>query len=46
MCKTTPANPVPEKLQPQHFFNTSTNPDRRHMSNIIRQNEVNVAKSL
>ena len=30
-------------LQQQHFINTSTNPEGCHMSNFIRQNEVNVA---
>ena len=30
-------------LQQQHFINTSTNPEGFHMSNFIRQNEVNKA---
>ena len=41
--KTTPANHVPKILQPQHSINTSTNPEGCHMSNFIRQNEVNMA---
>ena len=41
--KTTPANRVPELLQPRHFINTSTNPDGSHMSNYIPQIEVNMA---
>ena len=43
ITRTTPANHVPEILQQQHFGNTSTSPaDCRHMSNFIRQNEVNM----
>ena len=30
-------------LQPQYFLNRTTNSDSGHMSNYIRQNEVNVA---
>ena len=30
-------------LQQQHLINTSTNPEGCHMSNFIRQNEVNIA---
>ena len=41
MTKTTPANHVPKILPKQHFINTSNNPDG-HMSNFIRQNEVNL----
>ena len=40
---STPANHVPEILQPHSFFNTSTNPDGSHMYNYIRQIEVNIA---
>ena len=43
ITKTTPANHVPEILQPKHSINTSTNPEGCHMSNLIRQNEVNMA---
>ena len=43
ITKTTPANHVPEILQPQHSINTSTNPEGCHMSNFIRQYEVNMA---
>ena len=43
ITKTTPANHVPEILQPQHSINTSNNPEGCHMSNLIRQNEVNMA---
>ena len=32
--------------QQQHFINTSTNPEGCHMSNFIRQNEVNKANEL
>ena len=35
ITKTTPANHVPEILQPQHSINTSTNPEGCHMSNFI-----------
>ena len=42
----TPTNHVPEILQQQHFINTSTNPEGCHMSNFIRQNEVNKANEL
>ena len=42
ITKTTPANHVPEILQPRHFISTSTNPDGSHMSNYIRQIEVNM----
>ena len=34
------------KLQQQLFVNTSTNPESCHMSNFIRQNEVNEANEL
>ena len=45
--KVTPTNHVPEIiLQQQHFINTSTNPEGCHMSNFIRQNEVNKANKL
>ena len=43
ITKTTPANHVPEILQPHSFFNTSTNPDGSHVYNYIRQIEVNIA---
>ena len=43
ITKTNPANHVPEILQPHHFINASSNPDGGHMSNYIRQNEVNMA---
>ena len=43
ITKTTPANHVPEILQPHSFINTSTNPDGSHMYNYIRQIEVNIA---
>ena len=43
ITKTTPANYVPGILQQQHFINTSTNPEDRSVSNLIRQNDVNVA---
>ena len=43
VTKTTPANYVSEILQPQHSIITSTNPEGCHMSNFIRQNEVNMA---
>ena len=43
ITKSTPANHVPEIFQPQHYINTSTNPESCHMSNFIRQNEVNTA---
>ena len=43
ITKTTPANHVPETLQPHSFINTSTNPDGSHMYNYIRQIEVNIA---
>ena len=42
ITKTTPANYVPEILQPHHFINTSTNPDNGHTPNYIHQNEVKV----
>ena len=38
MTNTTPANHVPKILQKQHSVNTGG-----HMSNFIRQNEVNLA---
>ena len=41
MIKITLTNHVHEILQQQHFINTSTNPEGCHMSNLIRQNEVN-----
>ena len=40
ITKSTPTNHVPEL---QHFISTSTNPEGCHMSNFIRQNEVNIA---
>ena len=43
ITKTTPANHVPEILQPYSFISTSTNPDGSHMYNYIRQIEVNMA---
>ena len=43
ITKSTPANHVAEILQLQHSINTSTNPVGCHMSNFIRQNEVNMA---
>ena len=43
ITKTTPANHFSEILQPQHSINTSNNPEGCHMSNFIRQNEVNLA---
>ena len=43
ITKTTPANHVPEILQPHSFINTSTNPDGSHMYNYIRQIEVDIA---
>ena len=44
IIKITPTSHVPEMLQQQHFIYTSTNPEGCHMSNFIRQNEVNKAK--
>ena len=41
--RTIPAIYLSEILQPQHSINTSTNPEGCHMSNFIRQNEVNMA---
>ena len=46
IIKITPTNHVPEILQQQHFINTSANPECCHVSNIIRQNEVNKANEL
>ena len=46
IIKTIRANHVPEILQPRHFVNTSNNPDGSHMSNYIRQIEVNMANKL
>ena len=46
IIKITPTNHVPEILQQQHFINTSTNPEGCHISNFIRQNEVNEANEL
>ena len=43
ITKTTPANHVPEILQPQHSINASTNPEGCRMSNFICQKEVNMA---
>ena len=40
ITKTTPANHVPEVLQPQHSIIT---PEGCYMSNFIRQNEVKMA---
>ena len=44
--KITPTNHIPEMLQQEHFINTSTNTEGCHISNFIRQNEVNEAKEL
>ena len=47
ITKVTPTNHVPEIiLQQQHFIITSTNPEGCHMSNFIRQNQVNKANKL
>ena len=46
IIKITSTNYVPEILQQQYFIDTSTNPEGCHMSNFIRQNEVNKANEL
>ena len=43
LTKITPTNLFPEKLPQQHFTNTYTDPEGCHMSNFIRQNELNIA---